>query len=54
MRKKSGRHRQSKPSWLRRIPRQVWVLVEVLTIVLVLHYVNIPINDVLPLLKLYL
>jgi len=35
------------------IPRQIWVLIEVLIVALVLHYAHIPIEDILPLIKLF-
>lgn len=53
MRKKIGRRRQG-GSWWQRIPPHVRVLIEVLAVALVLHYVKIPVNDVLPLFKLYI
>ena len=53
MRKRTGRRRQG-GSWWQRIPPHFKVLIEVLAVALVLHYVKIPVNEVLPLLKLYM
>jgi hypothetical protein len=40
-------------SWQGRIPRHVWILIEVLATNLVLHYVRIPVSDFLTLFKLF-
>ncbi len=48
------RRRSRKGSWLNRIPRHAWILVEVLVTVLIVHYVRIPVSDLLPLLKLFM
>ena len=45
--------RSSKGSWPSRIPRHVWILIEVLATILVLHYLHIPVSDFFPLFKLF-
>jgi hypothetical protein len=52
MTKRRMRHLR-KSSWLGCIPHHVWILVEVLATILVLHYVHIPVSDILPLIKLF-
>ncbi len=53
MAKRHARHSR-KGSWLGHIPRHVWILIEVLATILVLHYAHIPVNDILPLFRLFM
>lgn len=47
IRRKSSVHCPRRRSILQRIPRQVWVLLEVLSTILILHYAHISISDFL-------
>jgi hypothetical protein len=45
--RKSSVHHPRRRSIVQRIPRQVWVLLEVLSTILILHYAHISISDFL-------
>ncbi len=48
----SKRCHQGRHSWRSRVPQHVWLLGEVLVLLLVLHYVPMPLYDLLPLIKM--
>ena len=45
--------RSRKGSWTSRVPRHVWVFIEVLALILALHYVPIPVSDILLLITVF-
>ncbi len=53
MKKKRRSRRWRNLPWWYRIPTHVWILVEVLVTILILHYTHISISDLLRLFRLF-